>query len=328
MQCSLTYFSFPPPLVSLPCSPLFCPGVDGPRLRPSEPDAEGGSLWTCLRAHTGRWPGQITLAKESQLRGRCNHEHTRKLQRGICLPSWVKDDSGVIWANSCLNNLRNLLSVRFTEDVLDCRLKILYKSNYTQYSMKSQLSECLISNHESQNGLQNHIWYMFVGCSFIVEKPLMCHLSVWWTQNYNSTLSQVATSSLFNLNFFFFFMLSCLFPLLIITSFSCQNLWYWWQCSVEIIDTLASPKKTFVLVCFLLIFLQVWFERRTNYTRSLAVMSMVGYILGLGDRYVHSDLTDEERRMSGREELKQLSQKKKLQCRNKYIPVITKSIYT
>ncbi|KAG7259350.1 hypothetical protein CRUP_032800, partial [Coryphaenoides rupestris] len=28
---------------------------------------------------------------------------------------------------------------------------------------------------------------------------------------------------------------------------------------------------------------EVWFDRRTNYTRSLAVMSMVGYILGLGD---------------------------------------------
>ncbi|XP_045522064.1 serine/threonine-protein kinase mTOR-like [Pieris brassicae] len=30
---------------------------------------------------------------------------------------------------------------------------------------------------------------------------------------------------------------------------------------------------------------ETWFERRTNYTRSLAVMSMVGYILGLGDRH-------------------------------------------
>ncbi|KAK8760973.1 hypothetical protein V5799_027758, partial [Amblyomma americanum] len=30
---------------------------------------------------------------------------------------------------------------------------------------------------------------------------------------------------------------------------------------------------------------EVWFDRRTNYTRSLAVMSMVGYVLGLGDRY-------------------------------------------
>ena len=30
---------------------------------------------------------------------------------------------------------------------------------------------------------------------------------------------------------------------------------------------------------------EVWFDRRTNFTRSLAVMSMVGYILGLGDRW-------------------------------------------
>jgi FKBP12-rapamycin complex-associated protein len=32
---------------------------------------------------------------------------------------------------------------------------------------------------------------------------------------------------------------------------------------------------------------EVWFDRRTNYTRSLAVMSMVGYVLGLGDRCVN-----------------------------------------
>merc|ERR1712070_487870 len=30
---------------------------------------------------------------------------------------------------------------------------------------------------------------------------------------------------------------------------------------------------------------EIWLDRRTNYTRSLAVMSMVGYILGLGDRH-------------------------------------------
>lgn len=30
---------------------------------------------------------------------------------------------------------------------------------------------------------------------------------------------------------------------------------------------------------------EVWLERRTTYTRSLATMSMVGYILGLGDRH-------------------------------------------
>lgn len=40
----------------------------------------------------------------------------------------------------------------------------------------------------------------------------------------------------------------------------------------------------------LLLLLQVWFDRRTNYTRSLAVMSMVGYILGLGDRSVSQSL--------------------------------------
>lgn len=30
---------------------------------------------------------------------------------------------------------------------------------------------------------------------------------------------------------------------------------------------------------------EIWLECRTNYTRSLATMSMVGYILGLGDRH-------------------------------------------
>lgn len=31
---------------------------------------------------------------------------------------------------------------------------------------------------------------------------------------------------------------------------------------------------------------EVWLDKRTNYVRSLAVMSMVGYILGLGDRHM------------------------------------------
>lgn len=30
---------------------------------------------------------------------------------------------------------------------------------------------------------------------------------------------------------------------------------------------------------------EIWLERRTNYTRSLATMSIAGYILGLGDRH-------------------------------------------
>jgi FKBP12-rapamycin complex-associated protein len=42
---------------------------------------------------------------------------------------------------------------------------------------------------------------------------------------------------------------------------------------------------------------EVWFDRRTNYTRSLAVMSMVGYILGLGDRHPSNLMLD---RLSGR----------------------------
>uniref|UniRef100_F1KPT5 Serine/threonine-protein kinase TOR n=1 Tax=Ascaris suum TaxID=6253 RepID=F1KPT5_ASCSU len=42
---------------------------------------------------------------------------------------------------------------------------------------------------------------------------------------------------------------------------------------------------------------EVWFERRTNYTRSMACMSMVGYILGLGDRHPSNLMLD---RVSGK----------------------------
>ncbi|KAF9952831.1 phosphatidylinositol kinase- protein kinase tor1 [Mortierella alpina] len=37
---------------------------------------------------------------------------------------------------------------------------------------------------------------------------------------------------------------------------------------------------------------EVWFERRTNYTRSLAVMSMAGHVLGLGDRHPSNIMMD------------------------------------
>jgi FKBP12-rapamycin complex-associated protein len=40
-----------------------------------------------------------------------------------------------------------------------------------------------------------------------------------------------------------------------------------------------------------------WLERRTRYTRSLAVMSIVGYILGLGDRHPSNLMID---KVSGR----------------------------
>lgn len=37
----------------------------------------------------------------------------------------------------------------------------------------------------------------------------------------------------------------------------------------------------------------VWFEKRLTYTRSAAASSMIGYILGLGDRHLHNILIDE-----------------------------------
>ncbi|XP_078489638.1 serine/threonine-protein kinase mTOR-like [Ciona intestinalis] len=42
---------------------------------------------------------------------------------------------------------------------------------------------------------------------------------------------------------------------------------------------------------------EAWFDRRTNYTRSLAVMSMVGHVLGLGDRHPSNLMLD---RISGK----------------------------
>ena len=42
---------------------------------------------------------------------------------------------------------------------------------------------------------------------------------------------------------------------------------------------------------------ETWLDRRTNYSRSLAVMSMVGYILGLGDRHPSNLMLD---RISGK----------------------------
>ena len=42
---------------------------------------------------------------------------------------------------------------------------------------------------------------------------------------------------------------------------------------------------------------EVWLERRTTYSRSLALMSMVGYVLGLGDRHPQNLMLD---RLSGK----------------------------
>jgi hypothetical protein len=40
---------------------------------------------------------------------------------------------------------------------------------------------------------------------------------------------------------------------------------------------------------------EVWLDRRTTYTRSTAVMSMVGYLLGLGDRHPSNLMLDRYR---------------------------------
>jgi phosphatidylinositol kinase/protein kinase (PI-3 family) len=37
---------------------------------------------------------------------------------------------------------------------------------------------------------------------------------------------------------------------------------------------------------------EMWLDRRTNYTRSTAVMSMAGYVLGLGDRHPSNLMLD------------------------------------
>lgn len=38
----------------------------------------------------------------------------------------------------------------------------------------------------------------------------------------------------------------------------------------------------------------VWFERRLAYVNSVATTSMVGYVLGLGDRHTQNILIDEQ----------------------------------
>lgn len=44
---------------------------------------------------------------------------------------------------------------------------------------------------------------------------------------------------------------------------------------------------------------EVWLDRRTTYTRSTAVMSMVGYLLGLGDRHPSNLMLDRYRWVFG-----------------------------
>lgn len=45
---------------------------------------------------------------------------------------------------------------------------------------------------------------------------------------------------------------------------------------------------------------QTWVTRRLNFTQSVAVMSMTGYVIGLGDRHLSNIMLD---RVSGQVEL-------------------------
>ncbi|XP_067140412.1 serine-protein kinase ATM [Centruroides vittatus] len=80
------------------------------------------------------------------------------------------------------------------------------------------------------------------------------------------------------------------------------------QCFNAMKDVMASPvdvkEDTFQIICknfypvFRYFFLEhfpepsVWFERRLTYTQSVATSSVVGYMLGIGDRHVNNILID------------------------------------
>lgn len=69
------------------------------------------------------------------------------------------------------------------------------------------------------------------------------------------------------------------------------NIFKLWWIAVNL--TMSSLILSSLSPYFLFIHsLKAWLDRRTNYTRSLAVMSMVGYILGLGDRHPSNLLMD------------------------------------
>ena len=53
---------------------------------------------------------------------------------------------------------------------------------------------------------------------------------------------------------------------------------------------------------------EVWLDRRTTYTRSTAVLSMVGYLLGLGDRHPSNLMLDRCRPLCPRPSLRPFTQ--------------------
>ncbi|RWW71502.1 hypothetical protein BHE74_00020747, partial [Ensete ventricosum] len=62
-------------------------------------------------------------------------------------------------------------------------------------------------------------------------------------------------------------------------------------------DRYVPPIPGALLLCGVLFknaFLADWFQSRLSYTRSVAASSMVGYIVGLGDRHSMNILIDQE----------------------------------
>ncbi|CAF4662659.1 unnamed protein product [Rotaria socialis] len=64
------------------------------------------------------------------------------------------------------------------------------------------------------------------------------------------------------------------------------------QSHITVITSKQRPRKITKILWHKSSSAEIWLDRRSNYTRSLAVMSMVGYILGLGDRHPSNLMLD------------------------------------
>ena len=69
-----------------------------------------------------------------------------------------------------------------------------------------------------------------------------------------------------------------------------------WQAGAGMADTARESRRSrFVLRHFFFEHFHdsaIWFSRRMDYTKSMATNSIVGYIVGLGDRHVNNILID------------------------------------
>ena len=218
---------------------------DGSRLRPPDADGEGGGVRARRQQHGWRRPGQALVAQESQLWGEM-----------LCQP--VEWRLCVKHPSSC-----------FSGSGISC-------------GKDDKLSRC---PRDWQS-----FWKVFLWCRWNIVrrgKRFKCIL----TREWNKTEESVSRSDSAGLNkqtlkFNSLFLGPSVLDVLRaqvseqISEAACQrSLSHFPLWSALMLWTRGT------LIMQLLFLLQVWFDRRTNYTRSLAVMSMVGYILGLGDRW-------------------------------------------